>query len=202
MAEKMISVNQLENMKYENTVSVPYCDGSDVIITVKKCISLPEMCSFVENVVESCFTDDGKYLPYVKDFAIRSNTLTIYANFRLPKNAEKQYDLVYQTEAFEIVLGLVDYRQFSDILASIDEAIEFRKSKEVSAVTHEIEELTMTLDGLTKQFEDTMGGLTNKDMSQLFDNLSSITLDEDKLVSAVIKSKSEEKDNVIQLPKR
>lgn len=203
MAEKMISINQLESMMTENVVVVPYCEGSDINIVIKKCISLPEMCSFVENVVESCFSDDGKYMPYIKDFAIRVNVMTIFANFRLPKSVEKQYDLAYQTEAYYAVLNHIDLVQFDQICYSIDDAIAHRRNMEIASATNEVAKAAQTLSNLNDQFADVMGGLTNHDMEQLLDKMSGMTLDEDKLVSAIMRAKSEgAQSNVISLPKK
>ena len=51
---------------------------------------------FVDDVVKSCFIGDtGEYHPELKPFFIKSNVLEAFANFKLPPNASRRYDIIY-----------------------------------------------------------------------------------------------------------
>ena len=83
------------------------------------------MLCFTNSVVKSCFDQaDGSYLPEVKDFAIRSNIMERYANFTLPNNLEKQYDMVIRSGAVEMIMNYVNFSQFSELMKAIDAKVQ------------------------------------------------------------------------------
>ena len=105
--ESRISINKLESVVKENVVSIPMNGAEDVTITIRRTLPLKDMMQFVENVVSSCVNAQAaSYTPEIKEFVIRSEILTTYANFNLPSNVEKQYELVYGTD---VVVQVMEY---------------------------------------------------------------------------------------------
>ena len=91
-----ISVTKFEKaVNKDVVVTVPLEGVEDTDIEITKTISLPSMIEFVENVAESCVDmESGEYTPQVRDFAIKKELLTKYANFTMPTNIEKQYEFI------------------------------------------------------------------------------------------------------------
>ena len=100
--EKRISIASFDKVLKEQAVpnTTEHWFGNEVVI--KHTISIAQMLAFVDNVVSSCFHDEG-YMPEVKDLLIKSNLLTRYANFTLPENLEHRYTLIYNTDAVAMV---------------------------------------------------------------------------------------------------
>ena len=71
--EKKIPVSALKGTMSQETVTIPL-DGADgVDVVVQKTIPLQEVMQFVADVVASCVDEaDGRYMPEVLPFAIRS----------------------------------------------------------------------------------------------------------------------------------
>lgn len=122
--EKKISVNALETVMKERFQNVVTERWFDFDVTIKGVLSLQDALQFVKDVVESCFLEDGTYVPEVKDFAIRSGVLTSFANFTLPSNIKKRYELVYCSDAYDFVISHINSEYFHMLMTSIDEKLE------------------------------------------------------------------------------
>lgn len=117
-----ISINKLESTIQDNVTVVHMVDYPEIEITIRRILPLQEVLQFVEDVVSSCIdSDTGRYIPEIQPFVIRSSVLTRYANFTLPKDPEKQYDLIYNTGAYQQVMRNIDRVQYDEILYAINE---------------------------------------------------------------------------------
>lgn len=90
-SEKRISISVMDKIikeHFENTTTEQWYG---IEVQIKKTLSFTEMMEFVNDVVLSCFQEDGGFVPEVMDFAIRSNILSKYANFSLPDKLEHRY---------------------------------------------------------------------------------------------------------------
>lgn len=67
-------------------------------VVVNRTLPMETMLEFVDYVVKTCFSDDGEYLPEVKDFAIKSCLLEMYANFDLPTDLPTRYAVIYNSD--------------------------------------------------------------------------------------------------------
>lgn len=182
---KRISVNAFETIMrntYNPTTTVEW-NGVEIIIN--KTLSLKEMMKFVNSVVTSCFEkDSNKYLPEIKDFAIRVQILEKYSNFTMPKNVETQYDLVYQTNAVETVLSHIDSCQFHEICDAITRKIDNTAQSNIEAVNKQIAEAYSSIEELTSQFTELFSGVSEADIKAVTEAISNTKLDEEKLVRA------------------
>lgn len=148
MAQKnKVSVAAIEQAMKEqfnnDAKTVQWCG---VEIEYKEVLSMVEMKAFVDGVVEACFDGEGDYIPEFKDWLIRTNTVQLYTNVRMPQNIEKQYDILYQTDLYEQIVGMVYHKQYEDIMKAIDDKLAYRRNADVVAIR-------MQLAGLIKQFE-------------------------------------------------
>lgn len=189
-----ISVNKLESTMQNNVVSIPMAGYEDIEIVVRRVLPLRDVMQFVEDVVSSCVDrDTGSYIPEVQAFATRACVLTQYANFTLPKDSEKQYDLVYNTSAFHQVMDVIDRAQYDEILYSINERIKHEVAMMESSMAAQIADITAKLDHFVETSEAMFGSVSDKDMSALIHGLANGgRLDEKKIVDAVMDARRQE----------
>lgn len=122
--EARISINALETVVKERFQNVVTERWFDFDVTIKCVLPLQDALQFVKDVVESCFLEDGTYVPEVKDFAIRSGVLTSFANFTLPTNIKKRYELVYCSDAYNFVISHINGEYFRVLMSAIDEKLD------------------------------------------------------------------------------
>lgn len=192
-----ISVNKFEMALAEDNIVEEVLNGTDdVKIQIKKTIALPEMISFVQEVVESCIdSETGEYLPEAYDFAIRVGVLTRYANFAMPANMEKQYMLIYSTSAFDQVLQHININQFNDIVRAIDKKIKFMLDVISSSAVTKINEVINKLSEIASAGEKAFDGVDANDMAKVIQGVSKLSnMDEEKVAKVILESqKSGEK---------
>lgn len=187
--DKKVSINTLESaMKAigSNTVTVQW-GGADVVI--KKQLSLKDMLTFASNVSDSCFSDEYGFMPEMLDFAIRSNVLEMYANFNLPNNIEKRFELLYRTDAFDMVMENIDRHQFDTLIDAVDRKIDYMCDVNISSVRREMEKLVASMEELHSNAEKIFGGMDADDMKKIVSVLASGSVDEKKLVDALVERK-------------
>lgn len=193
MAKKQsrISINKLERMLNVQVDNVPLPGDPSVEVRIKRNLSLNEMLQFVEDVVSSCVdVESGKYFPEIMWFSIYSSLLTTYANFTLPSDVEKQYDLIYNTDAVELVMGHINRNQYEEIVSAIQSRIDHERRIMENALVEKMNELVDRTTAYMQQSEALFGSVDSKDMSSLIKNLADMgKIDEDKLVHALIESK-------------
>ena len=185
-----ISINKLESTMTNNTVSFPMNGHPDIEVTVRRVLPLYDVMQFVADVVSTCVdADTGEYIPEVQAFAVRASVLTMYANFTLPKDPQKQYDLIYNTTAFQQVLDVIDRVQYDEIIYSINERIKHEVAMLESSMARQVADLTNNMARFIKNSEELFGSIQGDDMSALIKELSKMgKVDEEKLVKAVIGS--------------
>lgn len=167
-----ITIEDYRNMiegKFDKFIDAEW---NGVTLHIKRTLSLREMASFVEYIVGSCFTEDlNEYLPEVKDFAIRCCILEIYGNLTLPESIDERYEIAYDSDITDFIIGHIDQSQFRVMLIAIDEKIKHRAQNSIEA--------------LNKQMSDVFAGLSSveKVVSEIFDDVDSDTIQ--KLAGAI-----------------
>lgn len=197
-----ISINRLESTMRNNVVTVPMDGYPDIEITIRRVLPLQEVLQFVEDVVSSCIDDGtGRYIPEIQAFTVRASVLTRYANFTLPKDPEKQYDLIYNTDAFQQVIGIIDGVQYNEIMYSINERIKHEISMMEGALASQMAELTAKINSFVNNSEELFGSIDGSDMSALVKNLSKAgNVDEGKLAKAVLDIRKQDDDSAKNNP--
>lgn len=188
-----VSINKLESTMTNNVVSFAMDGHPDIEVTVRRVLPLYDVMQLVADVVSTCVdTETGEYIPEVQAFAVRSAVLTMYANFTLPKDPQKQYDLIYNTTAFQQVLDVIDRVQYDEILYSINERIKHEVAMLESTMARQVAELTDNMNRFIKNSEELFGTVGGDDMSALMKNLSKIgKVNEKELVKAIIDAKQD-----------
>lgn len=186
--ESRISINKLESVLKENIVVIPMRGNDDVNITIRRTLPLKDMMQFVENVVSSCIdVETASYTPEVKEFAMHSEILTTYANFNLPSNIEKQYELIYRTNVLEQVMEHIDRNQFYEIEAAIDARIDHEVRVLETSVATKANEMMIRLSDAIEQVNAVFGDISSDDLSQVIQNFSKMNgVTDESIAKAVL----------------
>ena len=194
-ADKKVSIalfDKIAKEQFQNEVTIEWHDAQ---LRVKYALSLTDMLAFVDDVVGSCFHDKLGYMPEVKDFAIKTNILSRYANFSLPDNLEHRYQLVYMTDAVDAVCAAIDGTQLQEIVNSINSKIRFLCDSKATMIQERINDVLNTMEEMRDNTKSIFDGITQDDLKNLMGAITSNGLDEQKLVQAYIeqaKSKDEQ----------
>ena len=114
----------------------------DMIIHVKRVLSLDEAIGFVNQVVASVFdADTGDYTSEALAFATKVNVLTCYAGFEQPKDLKKAYRLIAESDIMSLVYAVIDKVQYQELLSAIEEKLGYMKQMAVSTAARKIDEL-------------------------------------------------------------
>lgn len=193
--EKKVSIALFDKIAKEHFQNEATIQWHEAEVRVKRTLSLKEMLSFVDEVVGSCFHDELGYMPEVKDFAIKSNILTRYANFSVPDNLEHRYQMVYGTDAVDAVCAVIDTTQLQEIVNSINDKIRFLCDSKATMIQERINDVLNTMEKMRDNTKSIFDGITQNDLKNLMGAITSNGLDEQKLVQAYIeqsKSKDEQ----------
>ena len=193
--EKKVSIALFDKIAKEHFQNEATIQWHEAEVRVKRTLSLKEMLSFVDEVVGSCFHDELGYMPEVKDFAIKSNILTRYANFSVPDNLEHRYQMVYGTDAVDAVCAVIDTTQLQEIVNSINSKIRFLCDSKATMIQERINDVLNTMEEMRDNTKSIFDGITQNDLKNLMGAITSNGLDEQKLVQAYIeqsKSKDEQ----------
>lgn len=167
-------------------------EWSGLKLRIKKNITLQEMIRFVEHVSTYCFANEnGEYMPEIKDFAVRCETLETYANIKLPEDIEERCKLVYCTDIYLTVISHVASEQYNALLMAVNKKVKHQAASNIEAVAHQINDIaskfTEIEEGISKLFDgidaDTINGIAGA--------LANGKFDEDKLAKAVLAQRKE-----------
>ena len=182
--EKRISINALEKIAKEQFSTEVKERWFDIEVTIKRVLPLTEMIGFVNEVVDACILIDGCFHPGGMDFAEKSGILTHYANFTLPDNLEKQYWLIYQTDAADMVCRHIDTVQLREIVNAANRKIDYLCDSDAAAVKAKLDSILKALADAGDRMEEAFSNVSAEDLQRLASALAEGGLSEEKVVSA------------------
>lgn len=157
-----ISVNTLEKYCSQlnlvpQEIQMPYGDGEALSFTVKPLLTMDESIRFIEDVVRECImADDMLIIPLARNFIVKKNLMTYYANFTMPESQSKTYDFVMASSGIiTVILDNIDFDQFNMLCQSIDERIAFEERKMIAEQEHNVRQITENVS----EFVSKMSGL-------------------------------------------
>lgn len=191
--ENRISVNAFEKVANENFSNTVTKEWFGVEVSIRRTLPLREALMFTEDIVNACFAADGAFIPQVMDFAIKDGILTRYANFTMPSNTEKQYELIYTTGAADMVLEEIDREQLDSIIDAADRKIDYLCDANIKEVRTKLEDVLMAFEEMGNSFEKMFDGVTSEDIKNMVSAIGDIgNLDESKIVEAYMKQRDAE----------
>lgn len=142
---KLIPINQWEKLLQNEVCSIPLIDGNpdSPLIEVRRLLPMSEMWDAVDEITEYCVPtidigtadaprEETVFMPENKDFALRRIVVSYYGNLRLPKDAAKQYELLYSTDVYSRIKEHVCEDQLNAIYVAASYKIDFRKESMLS----------------------------------------------------------------------
>lgn len=181
-----ISINAMENVMKERFAPVVTEKWYDIDVTMRRNLPIGEMIAFVNDIVDMCFSEEGEYIPEVMDYIVRSGVLTRYANFTMPENVEREYALVYGTDAFDFVCSHINMEQLENIIRSATKKIGYMCDANVMEMHARLNELYDELGGMGSDLAELLGSVTPEDIQKVTKALSD-GMNEEKLVSSYLK---------------
>lgn len=201
--KKRITINAFEKVMKENYQPVVEVEWNGLTIEIKRTLSFAEMMGFISGVVAACYNaETGVYTPDVKSFAIKVMVLESFANFTMPSNPEKMYELIYCTDALDAVMPYINQTQFREICDSIDERLDYVTSANIESANKQISEMFSSMDGIQEQLSSLFGKVSDEDIKSLVGALVNGKFDEEEIVKAVLNEKAQETEQpkVVELP--
>lgn len=159
-------------------------NGIDIVVT--RVLPMNVMLEFVDYVVKTCFGNDGEYLPEVKDFAIKSCLLEMYANFALPTDLSERYAVIYNSDIVDTLLHHIDNQQFSEIINAIEQKISNLAQANVQMVYAQMNRINAEFENLQNIVSELFAGVNPDDVKALIGAVSHGDIDESKIVKAFI----------------
>lgn len=140
-------------------------DDAKITIQVRPVVDLSTFASAVENAAASCFDEDGKYVPWMRDIAFGYSVIAAYTNVEIPDDLNDLFALLTGTDIYYNVVNAIDENQ----LAMLDHAIR-RKVKHIldeqnSAREQELDRALAMLNFITQKYNE-IGMIFNEIMGE------------------------------------
>lgn len=192
--EKRIPIAEFEkviaNKCAETIPPVVVDEWNGITVTIRRSLPFAEVVSFVQEVVDACFTD-GLFIPEVADVLIKRGVLSRYANFNLPIDIRKAYDMIYHSDAFEFVAARIDTNQLTEIVNAISTGIKYRADSDITIMRKNVNELLTIMEEMVGKLAPIFDGVGLEELRDLVSSLANQKLDEEKLVNAFLSFKRE-----------
>lgn len=191
MAKKnnMVPVATIEKIIKENFASdTKTFDWYGVEIEYKDNISMEYMITLIDEVANGCFDKDGNYIPAFKDFLIRTFTMQMYSNVRMPQDIKKQYDILFGSDLYDVLVQHIDQNQYSSIMEAINAMITYRCNVDVIAIRQTLNQLIAQFQNFGEQLDQ----VNVDDVRNIAGALNGFDIDEEKLVDAVLQREKDE----------
>ncbi len=89
-------------------------------ISIRPILSLKEMTDLVQNMLKACEAKQGILAPELIDFSFRLFIVSAYSLVEMPEEVEKQYQLLYMTNLFDIVVANINPAQYQGMIRAIN----------------------------------------------------------------------------------
>lgn len=185
MAKKKnnVSINALE--RYCNgdgesvlTRTIKALNGEEITYEVKKRLSFEECARFVEDVVKECIVLSADLIvPISKQFVIRRNLMTYYANFTMPVSMVKAFDLVMASgDIIDDILSVIDSYQYYMIENAIVERLDFEKNRMLSVQEAKANQLLAEVAKFMEKMETLFDNIDGNQMTQFINSMSNLDM--------------------------
>ncbi len=168
----------------------------DMTIEVKKRLDMKHAMQFVQDIVSTCFDEEeATYIPEIFDAAIRIGTLMHYAGFDVPKDADKAFTVVYNTDLFDRVLTIIDKKQFEELITGAKRKMAFKRDLLVSTAAQKVLELITKMDDVLGRGVKVMESVNAEELSNTMKEIT------DKINAQIESAKGDDDNNVIVMPR-
>ena len=200
MAKKVNKINTASIMKAMELVEQKTAElivgsgDSQVIISVKKRLSLYERSDMVESIASMVWAqgdDDAVvFAPYLREFAYKFNIINYFTNINLPAKIDNVWEFIDGTDIVERVVDVVGGGYIEHIIREADEAIEYKKAELMKR-----SRLDSVLDALLGVAKAADQKVDSMDVGRLIEFASQNNPELKEGLAAIFKAKSETVDS-------
>lgn len=186
---KVMTIKNWEKMLEVGTQThTMIANGQEFEIDVTPTISWDDAATIVDTVATIVFNEEnGEYHPEVTEALLRAEVLEKYAHFTLPKSFDKIYQLVYGTDTYDFVAGVINTDQLMSIEEGIYETIQYKLNVLSGGVQAEIQKVMDAFETFNENAKDMFDGVNKEDLNSFVKNVAAMpeALDEEKVVQLV-----------------
>ena len=183
MAKKTnrVSINALERVCKETTSDImqrTFSIGDETITyEVKFRLTLEESMRFIEDVVkEAVMPNDGMIVPLAQSYIIGKNILVYYANFTMPSDESKAYELVLGANGIiGDIIGCIDNAQYQMLLAGVRDRVNFETQKMLSVQEQRVNTLVGEISRFAEQMDSVFGNISGEQMAGFISSMSKLS---------------------------
>lgn len=203
---KKVSIKTLEKfckVNYPKDIEIKYqIDNSEFVVKVKPRLNIDEICSFIERVVNLCFTDDGEYTPEYIDAAFKITFAQYMTNLTLPfsstsdENASvgiiRAIDIIDSLNIIEKTCSMseeIDYL-VRYIKNCVGKKLEYKIDLHISQVHKQLTEIISKLNTYAEYMENVFDGVDINNLMKSADVMASKiqNLSEKQVIDSVVNS--------------
>lgn len=190
---KKVSVSMMDAIlknTYEATETVEW-SGTEFVI--QKSLEMDEMLNFVDSVVRSCFAaSTNEYRPEAKDFAVRVNIMTRYANIAMPNKVEHQYTLAVCSGVVEMIMEHINRAQFNEMMRAIDAKVNNIAAANVEMMNMKFDELVASFQNMQDSVSAMFSGVSSDDIKKIAEGFVGNMPSDEGIVKAYLEQKKAE----------
>lgn len=183
MAKKTnrVSINALERFCKETTPDImqhTFSIGDETITyEVKFRLTLEESMRFIEDVVkEAIMPNDGMIVPLAQSYIIGKNILIYYANFTMPNDESKAYELVLGANGIiGDIIGCIDNAQYQMLLAGVRDRVNFETQKMLSVQEQRVNTLVGEISRFAEQMDSVFSNISGEQMAGFISSMSKLS---------------------------
>lgn len=188
---KKISINAFEKTIKENFENTVTKDWFGIPVTITKTISFEEVVSFVAEVADNCFLDDGRYIPEAMQALIDCGVVRHYTNISLPANLSSAYKLVMQSGIIDFIMSEINYSQYNNILLAIRDKVEYACESNTAEFNKAIEKMTVSMNEIQEVTKDLFSKISPDDVQKIMGMYGDERSIEERVVEEYIKQNHE-----------
>lgn len=189
---KKISINAFEKTIKENFENTVTKDWFGIPVTITKTISFEEVVSFVAEVADNCFLDDGRYIPEAMQALIDCGVVRHYTNISLPANLSSAYELVMQSGIIDFIMSEINYSQYNNIVLAIRDKVEYACESNTAEFKHAMEKMTISMNEIQEATKDLFDKVSPDDIQRIVGLYGDDHTIEERVVDEYLKQKSPE----------
>lgn len=187
---KKISINAFEKTIKENFENTVTKDWFGIPVTITKTISFEEVVSFVAEVADNCFLDDGRYIPEAMQALIDCGVVRHYTNISLPANLSSAYELVMQSGIIDFIMSEINYSQYNNIVLAIRDKVEYACESNTAEFKHAMEKMTISMNEIQEATKDLFDKVSPDDIQRIVGLYGDDHTIEERVVDEYLKQKS------------
>lgn len=120
--------------------------------------------------------NDGMIVPLAQSYIIGKNILIYYANFTMPNDESKAYELVLGANGIiGDIIGCIDNAQYQMLLAGVRDRVNFETQKMLSVQEQRVNTLVGEISRFAEQMDSVFGNISGEQMAGFISSMSRLS---------------------------